>query len=180
MSIPEHYRKFYATYLRFSIVMMLVALIVGILFQESSKKAPISAALPAGAHLESVISLALVHGHTFIIGALIPLAVTWMLYLGLKLGYQPLSEKSLRWGSALYLPGSVVAILLMLYKGYHYLIGVRMGQTDLQALNASFFFGSHALRAAAYGLTHTAMSVGLGILVISFWKSMGKTQSNPS
>jgi hypothetical protein len=177
MSIPEHYRKFYGLYLRFSIVMIIVALLMGILFQESSKKAPFSEALPAGPHLESIFSLALVHGHTFIIGALIPLAITWMLYLGLTLGFQPLSEKSLKWGSRLYLPGAVMAIVLMLYKGYHYLMGVRFGQTDFEALSKSFFFGSHALRASAYGLTHTAMAVGLSILVISFWKSMGKAKA---
>ena len=177
MSLPDSYRSFYRIFLRFSIVMMIVALLMGILFQESSKKAPISETLPAGPHLESLFSLALVHGHTFIIGALIPLAITWMLYLGLKLGYQPLSEKSLRWGAGLYLPGSVMAVVLMLYKGYHYLLGVRGGQLDFAALNASFFFGSHALRAATYGLTHTAMAAGLFILLISFWKSMGKAKA---
>lgn len=174
MTIPEHYRPFYRLYLRFSVVMMIAALLMGILFQESSKKAPITEALPAGPHLESIFSLALVHGHTFIIGALVPLAVTWMLYLGLQLGYRPLSEKSLNWGSRLYLPGAVMAVVLMLYKGYHYLLGVRSGQLDFEVLNQTFFFGSHALRAATYGLTHTAMAVGLFILILSFWKSMNQ------
>lgn len=174
MTIPDYYRPVYRLYLRFSIVMMIAALLMGILFQESSKKAPISGALPPGPHLESIFSLALVHGHTFIIGALVPLAITWMLYLGLQLGYNPLSEKSLRWGSRLYLPGAVMAVVLMLYKGYHYLLGVRAGELDFQVLNETFFFGSHALRAASYGLTHTAMAAGLFILIISFWRSMGK------
>lgn len=177
MNIPEHYRSFFRLFLRYSIIMMIVALLMGILFQESSKKAPISELLPAGPHLESILTLALVHGHTFIIGALIPLAITWMLYLGLQLGFQPLSEKSLRWGGGLYLPGSVMAVVLMLYKGYHYLLGVRSGQLDFQVLSETFFFGSHALRAAAYGLTHTAMAVGLVILVVSFWKRMGKSKA---
>lgn len=177
MSLSDSYRSFFRLFLRFSIVMMIVALLMGILFQESSKKAPVSEMLPAGPHLESIFSLSLVHGHTFIIGALIPLAITWMLYLGLKLGYQPVSDKSLRWGGGLYLPGAVMAVVLMLYKGYHYLLGVRSGQLDFAVLDASFFFGSHALRAATYGLTHTAMAVGLFILVISFWKSMGKIKT---
>lgn len=174
MNTPDYYAKFYRIYLRFSMVMMIVALLMGILFQESSKKAPITELLPAGAHLESIISLALVHGHTFLIGVLIPLAITWMLYLIQSLGGRPVSEKALRIGTSLYLPGSVLAILLMLYKGYHFLLGVRSGQLDFNVLNQTFFMGSHALRAAAYGLTHTAMAVGLGIIVFSLWGSLGK------
>jgi hypothetical protein len=176
MNVPAHYRKFYHCYIKFSITMMIVALLMGIMFQESAKKAPISAALPAGAHLEAVINLALVHGHVFLIGALIPLALTWMLHLAFTLGHQPVSEKSLKIGSMLYLPGSVLAVILMLYKGYHYIIGVRLGQTNLEALNDSFFFGSHVLRAIAYGTTHTAMAIGLAIIVIGIWKSL-KTEA---
>jgi hypothetical protein len=177
MEIPSHYRPIYRTYIRFSLVMMVLALLLGIAFQESAKKAPISAALPAGAHLEATINLALVHGHAFLIGVLIPLAVTWISYLGLSLGFAPLGEKSLKWTTRLYLPGSAFAILLMLYKGYHLLLGVRSGVTDLSQLDSSMFLGSHALRAAAYGLTHTAMALGLFIFVISFWKTMNTAKN---
>lgn len=177
MEIPSHYRPIYRTYIRFALVMMVIALLLGIAFQESAKKAPISAALPAGIHLESTINLALVHGHAFLIGVLIPLAVTWISYLGLSLGFAPLSEKSLNWATRLYLPGSAVAVLLMLYKGYHILLGVRRGDIDLSHLDSTLFLGSHALRAAAYGLTHTAMALGLFIFVFSFWKTMGKSSN---
>lgn len=177
MEIPSHYKPIYRAYLRFSLAMMVVAMLLGIAFQESAKKAPISAVLPAGAHLESTINLALVHGHAFLIGVLIPLAITWILYLGLSLGFAPLSEKALKLATRLYLPASAVAVLLMLYKGYHILLGVRSGITDLSQLDSTLFMGSHALRAAAYGLTHTAMAAGLFIFVFSFWKSMGKTSS---
>lgn len=176
MNIPDYYRKIYSVYLRFSIVMTLAALLMGITFQESSKKAPFSSVLPPGPHLESIINLALVHGHTFLIGVLIPLAITWMLYLGLILGFRPVSAKKLWIGTSLYLPSSVLAIGLMLYKGYHFLLGVRGGETDFTVLNQSYFWGNHALRAASYGLIHTAMAVGLGLIVISFWQSMSKTQ----
>jgi len=177
MEIPSHYRPIYRTYIRFSLVMMVLALLLGIAFQESAKKAPISAALPAGVHLEATINLALVHGHAFLIGVLIPLAVTWISYLGLSLGFAPLTEKSLKWTTRLYLPGSALAILLMLYKGYHLLLGVRSGVTDLSQLDSSMFLGSHALRAAAYGLTHTSMALGLFIFVISFWKTMNNAKN---
>jgi len=52
MEIPVYYQAVYRVYLRFSLVMMVVAMLLGIAFQESAKKAPISAALPPGLHLE--------------------------------------------------------------------------------------------------------------------------------
>jgi hypothetical protein len=150
---------------------------MGILFQESAKKTPFSESLPPGVHLETVINLALVHGHAFLIGVLIPLAVVWMLYLGQALGYRPVSPKTLRICTNHYLPAAACAILLMLYKGYHYQLGVRGGQMDFAVLDQTYFFGNHILRAATYGIVHTVMAVGLGWLVISFWKTIGKTET---
>ena len=66
-------------------------------------------------HLEAIFDLALVHGHIFLIGALIPLAVTWLLMLALLMGALPFLPSA--WGAALYGPGAIAAVLLMIYKG---------------------------------------------------------------
>ena len=177
MNLPEPYRRFYRTHLRFTLIMLLFGLLVGIAFQESAKKLPISETVPAGMHLESILSLALVHGHAILIGVLLPLAAIWALHIGLILGTAPLSARSLKWTTALYIPGSVVSVLLMLWKGYHFVLGVRGGTLDLGALNHSFLFGSHALRAALYGASHTAMALGLGILGVCLWRSLNAESS---
>lgn len=172
--VPAHYRKFYLIFMRFAIVMMIFGLLMGITFQESAKKAPVSGMLPPGMHLEAVIDLALTHGHIFLIGALIPLALTWLLSLALSLGFDPISERNLKIGTRLYIPGAVVAVLLMIYKGYHYVLGVRSGQFNFERLHDTFFFGSHIARGVAYGLAHTAMAVGLGFIVVSVWRTLKK------
>lgn len=172
--VPAYYRKFYIVFIRFSVIMMILGLLIGITFQESAKKAPISALLPPGVHLEAVLELALTHGHIFIIGALVPLALTWMLWLTLSLGFQPVPERNLRLGTMFYLPGASGAVLLMLYKGYHYLLGVRGGELDFKTLHDTFFFGNLALRAAAYGLSHSALAIGLIMITVGIWKSLGK------
>ncbi|MBS1765782.1 MAG: DUF2871 family protein [Acidobacteria bacterium] len=172
MNIPDHYRALYRTWLRFAIVMMLFGLLVGLSFEESAKHAPVSAALPAGAHLEAILPLALVHGHAFLLGAVMPLVLVFMLHLGLTLGFRPVGAKALKAATWLYLPGAALSVGLLLYKGYHWVLGVRFGHTDFAAWNAAFFGGNEALRAAVYGIAHTAMSVGLAILVIAFWRSM--------
>lgn len=177
MNLPEPYRRFYRTHLRYALIMLLFGLLAGIAFQESTRKLPISSTVPAGMHLESILALALVHGHAILIGVVLPLAATWALHIGLILGAAPLSSRSLKWVTRLYIPGSVVSVLLMLWKGYHFVLGVRGGTLDLGALNRSFLFGNHALRAAVYGASHTAMAVGLGILVVALWSSLSREAS---
>ena len=172
MSLPESYRHFLRIHLRFALVMIAVALLTGISFQESAKKVHITASVPVGAHLEYVLGLALVHGHTFLLGVLIPLALTWILQLGLTLGCPPLSPFALRTTMALYLPGAVAVVVLMLMKSYHFVLGVRHGVTDFNLLNQSFIGSAPALRAAVYGLSHAAMGAGLAIFAVSFWRSM--------
>jgi hypothetical protein len=177
MNLPEPYRRFYRTHLRYALIMLLFGLLLGIAFQESTRKMPITAALPAGMHLESILPLALVHGHTFLIGVLLPLAAIWSLHIGLVLGEAPLSAWSLKWATRLYIPGSAVSILLMLLKGYHLVLGVRHGILDLGLLNHTFLFGNHGLRAALYGASHGAMALGLGVLGVGLWRSLSKEGS---
>ncbi|HZU52951.1 MAG TPA: hypothetical protein VFF77_03590 [Holophagaceae bacterium] len=173
MNIPDHYRALYRTWLRFAIVMMIFGLLIGLSFEESAKRAPVSDLLPAGKHLEAILPLALVHGHAFLLGAVLPMMMVFMLHLGLTLGFRPLGAKTLKTATWLYLPGSALSVALLLYKGYHWILGVRFGHTDFAAWNGAFFAGNHALRAASYGIAHTAMSVGMAVLVIAFWRSMG-------
>ncbi len=178
MQIPNHYQTLYIRFIRFACGMTIFALLSGILFQESTRKIPFSVTYPPGIHWEAVYHLAFVHGHIFLIGVLIPLAVIGMLHFGLLLGGKIISIKSLQWGSWLYLPNALLAILLMLYKGYHYVISIRMGQLDFVKIDHSFFCGCHLLRQIVYGLSHTLMSVGLGILVVGIWKSLSGLKTN--
>ena len=177
MILPDHYKRFFRVHLRFALIMIGVALVTGILFQESGKKVHLSEAVPVGAHLEYVLGLALVHGHTFLIGVLLPLALTWMLQLGLTLGFPPVAPLPLKAATNLFLPCAVVVVLLMLLKGYHFVLGVRHGIVDFNLLNQSFLGSHHAFRAAAYGLSHTLMAAGLGIFAVSLWRSMGTKAS---
>ncbi len=177
-SLPPHYRKLFASFIRLACWMIFFGLVAGILFQESSRKTPYEKFAP-GLHWEAVYHLALLHGHVFLIGVVIPLVVLLLLYFALLLGSQPLSEKSVRWGKLLYHSGAGLTVVLMLYKGYHYLISVRMGQLDFAAIDHGFFGGQHVLRAIVYGLGHTAMAVGLGVFAWGILKSLPKGQPAP-
>jgi hypothetical protein len=168
---PQHYASATRTLLRYASAMTVVALLAGVLFQESSKKLDYAAAAP-GLRLEAVLSLALVHGHVFVTGVLIPIAMAGALYLGLKAGGAALSPRSVRWLTRGYLPFVAVTMLLMLYKGYHVLLSVRHGARDLDLVDASYFGGLAWLRHGVYGAAHIGMAVALGVFVVALWRSL--------
>jgi hypothetical protein len=171
MEIPSHYKKMYGSFIRLACIMSLFALITGILFQESTRKIPYEKLAP-GLHWEAVSNLALLHGHTFLIGVLIPLAVLGMMHFSLHLKGNPISEKTVKWGALLYHIGAGLTVLLLLYKGYHYVLSVRMGQLDFAAIDHSYFGGMTLLRQIVYGLSHTSLAVGLGMLSVGILRSL--------
>jgi len=176
LDTPPHYRAATRTLLRYSVAMTIVALLSGVLFQESSKKLDYAEAGP-GLRLEAVLSLALVHGHMFVTGVLIPLAMAGALYLGLKAGGAVLSPWPLKWLTRGYLPLVGVTMGLMLYKGYHVLLAVRRGARDLDLVDAGYFGGVAWLRHGTYGAAHIGMAVSLGVFVVAVWRSLRRTAS---
>lgn len=174
---PPHYREAVRTLLRFGVAMTIVALLAGVLFQESSKRLDYSEAGP-GLRLEAVLSLALVHGHVFVTGVLIPIAMAGALFLGLKAGGRELSARPLKWLTRGYLPCVTVTMLLMLYKGYHVLLSVRHGARDLDQVDATYFGGLTGLRHGVYAVSHIGMAVSLGVFVVALWRSLRRPNSD--
>ncbi len=171
---PTHYRRTVRVYLRFAMVCLIVGLLSGVAFQESSKKFN-AAAVGDLSYWDANLRLALVHGHIFFIGVLLPVAMLGMLHLARSYGGAEIGPKALRWTSRLYLPCAAVTVALMLYKGYHVLLSARFGVTELGAIDAAYFGGLTALRHTVYGLAHTGMAVGLGIFVWSLWRNLRRT-----
>lgn len=172
-ALPATYRAAVRTLLRYAIVMVVIGLLTGLSFQESAKKLPFSAA-GAGLHLEAVIGLALVHGHVFTVGVLMPLAMAGALLMARRAGGREVSGRSLNWLLRGYLPAAAVTVMLQLVKGYHFLLAVRGGQTDLAVIDHAFLGGNVALRYAVYGVSHTALGVCLGVFVVALWRSLGR------
>ena len=165
------YRDVIRTVLRYAVVMAIIALLVGISFQESAKKLPFSEA-PAGVRLEAVIHLALVHGHVFVMAVLMPLALAGALVLARLIGGRELSRRGLRWLTWGYLPFAAASLILQLYKGYHVLLMARAGERDFAVIDAAFMGGSHVLRYGIYALAHAGMGITLGVFLVLLWLSL--------
>lgn len=168
---PAHYASTTRTLLRYAVVMLFVGLLAGAAFQESAKKLGYDA-IPAGAHLEAVIALALVHGHALTIGVVLPIVLASALFLARKCGGAELSRGSLAWLTRVYLPCATVAVALLLYKGYHVLLSVRHGERDFAKIDADFFGGAIGLRHAVYTLSHVGFALALGVFGVALWRSL--------
>ena len=174
-ALPDHYRSALRTLVRFAAAAAIFGLLCGVLFQESAKKLD-HAEAPMGLHLEAVLSLALVHGHVLVSATLVPLAMAGALLLARRAGGAELSPRSVAWLTRGYLPFVALAVALMLYKGYHVLLSVRFGETDLDAIDAAYFGGVTALRHAVYGVVHVGMAFGLGVFAVALWRSLARAR----
>ncbi len=169
--LPAGTRRAALTLLRYAIVMAFAGLLTGISFQESARKLPFAAA-GAGLHVEAVLNLALVHGHVFTFGVLLPLALAGALLMARRLGCRELGPHALQaltWG---FLPGAAATAALQLVKGYHVLLAVRRGATDLAAVDHAFLGGSAVLRFLLYGGAHALLGAGLAVFLVALWRSL--------
>lgn len=170
-ALSTGYRAALRMLLRFAIAMAVVGLLTGISFQESARKLPFSAA-GAGLRLESVINLALVHGHVFTMGVLMPLALAGALLMARRIGGRDVGPRALRWLLWGYLPAAAATSVLQLVKGYHFLLAVRHGATDLALVDAAFLGGHGVARYVVYGAVHGALGLCLVVFLVALWRSL--------
>jgi hypothetical protein len=171
VEVPNHYRSFYAFFMRFALVMLVVGGFAGVLFQEMTGRITF-ADVPPGVHLETNYRLALVHGHSFLIGAVMPVAWIAILHFALVLGARPVGARGLKWVMWTYVPGTVSVLALLLYKGVHYVAAVKGGERDFDRIHRGIFGGLRLLRGLAYGLSHTVATLGLVIFAVVVWRSL--------
>lgn len=171
MTITE--RTTVRSLIRFAVVMAIIGLLIGISYQESAKKLPFSE-IPSGQHLEAVIHLALVHGHVFTLGVLLPLAMAGALVLARKTGGAEIPAWAQRTLTRGYLPFAAVSLALQLYKGYHFLLKARAGERDFAMMDDAFMGGNHALRYGIYAVVHSGLGISLGVFLVALWRSLGR------
>jgi len=157
----------------YAAVMAVTALAIGVLYREVSK------AYLAGVPLSDAITasyyLSVAHGHTFMVGVLIPAALATLTYVAVKLGGE-LSLKSARRAFTVYAAGSLMALALLIYKGLGVVVAYGSNPAaGLDAADNTLFLGSHALRESLYGTAHLLLGIGLAwyaaLLIKAFRKA---------
>ena len=92
--LPDHYRAAVRSLLRFALVMTILGLLSGVLFQESAKKLDLETLSP-GLYVAAGRRLALVHGHVLVSAVLLPIAMAAALVLARSVGGRELSSRPL-------------------------------------------------------------------------------------
>ena len=174
LELPPHYRALYRLFLRFAVVMLVFGGLAGVLFQELTSSVTYAQLAP-GVRLEAFYHLALLHGHGFLIGTVMPLCWIVALNTALRLGAPPASAGALRWIIWTYLPGAISILGLITYKGLHYVQCIKGGETDFAAIHAGILGGNRLLRGIVYGLSHTVATVGLIIFAVVIWRGLNRS-----
>jgi len=171
-SLPDYYRAISRRVLVFSVWMMFLGLIAGILYAESGKKLALSGTFSPDLVFQGNYYLTLIHGHTFQLGTFIPVTVLGIIWLCLLVFGKSLTPKSLAWGFGLYCPSAFISIALLIYKAYFTQLSVRAGQTDLALIDHALYGGNHLVRTLAYAIPHTAFGIGLLILGLGLLRAL--------
>lgn len=171
------YRRFFRAILRFALVMLVVGGVTGVAYQELTKSLSYEILEP-GLRIEGLQRLAILHGHSFLIGTVMPMVWLLMLYLALKLGAPPVSARGLAWVYWTYVPSAVSVVALILYKGIHFVLEIRAGNRDFDAINQGIFGGSKLVRGLAYGGSHTLATVALLIFSVCMWRSLSRSSES--
>ncbi len=153
--------KLFRGIITYSLAMMIAGLVIGVLYREFTKI--YTAGLPLEKQLLVSYYLSLGHGHVFMVGVLIPLALLVSTYVLTERGYLDRDRlNSLEKPFIIFVAGSLMMVGLLVYKGlgmvYFYAQNPGAG---LSAADEKLFLGSKALRESLYGVAHLAMGVGL-------------------
>jgi len=155
-SYPPLAKKLFATQIRFAGAMSIVALLMGLVYREVSR--PFFANLSLDQQALYGHNMSLVHGHTFLLGAVIPLALAVFTLLVLpNLTDKRLKNFQIRFKAYMIAVGA--ALLLMAYKGLAFIFAA--GQ-PLAGIDTGLFFGSPLLRGILFGLSHVTIFWAVG------------------
>ncbi len=151
--------------IRYATVMGVLALLMGLVYREFAR--PFFGGLGLEEQWRYGHFMSLVHGHTFLLGVVIPavLALLTMLVLA-QLTEKDRQAMTLRF--KVYVAASAVALLLMVYKGLAFIVGA--GQ-PLDALDAALFGGSRWLRGILFGGSHIALFWAVGEYTARFFRA---------
>jgi hypothetical protein len=142
--------------IRYSSLMLILSLIMGLIYREFSR--PFFEGLPLVDQLHYGHAMSIAHGHTFLLGAAIPLGMALMTFLL----HAELSEAAtltrLRRLFIAYIVSASANVALIVYQGLSFIAGA--GQ-PLDAIDAGLFFGSVMVRSSLYAIFHITFAVAV-------------------
>lgn len=164
-------RRILKAQIRYAAAMTIIAFVMGLFYREFSR--PFFRGVLLEEQLRYGHFMELLHGHTFLLGAAIPLVMAVLTYLtAAQLTEKDLTAMHVRFKA--YIGASAVALVLMLYKGIAFVVGV--GQ-PIDAIDAGLFFGSRLLRGLLFGSAHITLFWAAGEYLFRFFRASREPQA---
>lgn len=164
-------RRILRDQIRYAAAMTIISLLMGLFYREFSR--PFFRGTLLEEQLRYGHFMELLHGHTFLLGAAIPLLMAVLTYMTVaQLTEKDFTAMHVRFKA--YIGASAVALALMLYKGIAFVVGV--GQ-PLDAIDASLFFSSRLLRGLLFGGAHITLFWAVGEYLFRFFRASRKPQA---
>ncbi len=161
-------RKLYKLIITYIMIMLIVALVIGVVYREVSK------AYLSDKEFEQQIMysyfLSLCHGHTFMVGVLIPTAILVVVYVIESKNLGIINYSSLGKAFVLYIVSGIGIVLLLLYKG----VSITTSDASLTQAYNSLYGGNLALRESMYGLIHLLLGISIVWIVVIILRSLGE------
>lgn len=186
--LPEQYVVTIRRLVRFAMISLSIGLLLGvystqmnrvlrygdvprkITAEERARGATHEVQLPPGLMWEAGIDLRLSHGHVILIGAVVPLCIAAALGLIHHMGAPPIGAGTLSAFFWLYFVGGIAAMALIIYKGMCLFAAVRAEEFDLAKVHETMF-GGKLVKGLAYGISHTVLAAGVGVIAVALWKA---------
>ncbi len=140
--------------IRYSCVMLILSLIMGLVYREFSR--PFFKGLTLAAQLEYGHAMSIAHGHTFLLGTAIPLGMAFMAYILKSYLDQTATLTRLRRLFSVYIISASANVALIVYRGLSFIAGAGK---PLDTIDANLFFGSVMIRSSLYSIVHITYAV---------------------
>jgi len=165
--------------LQFASIMLIVGMLMGLITREIERLDPYNT-VPAGLNIETRLDLSIMHGHTLIMGSILPCCVAVMIVISKFIGVPDIRYRSLKISIGMYIGGTIGALILLFYKGIHLAVlvhdMVNDGTVNFADVDSKLFGGSLGFRSTIYAIVHIIMGAGLMMFAASLLIVLGKVK----
>lgn len=170
--------KLIISIIKFSLLMIVVAIIAGVVFEETTKFLH-SGTIEFGTIRDVKFDISLLHGMTIVIGSLIPLALAFVTYFLRETFSEQYTIHGMFKSFNIYRIGAILSLTLFAYKGLAIVYLFKADPSiDLNIINQSLFWGNKTIRVLIYASTHTLMAVGLFWYLLILNKQLSKMRQS--
>ncbi len=146
---------------RFALIMVIVGLVLGVYGREITRPLEKVMALDQRVWVQNWIMMT--HGHALFHGAVIPMMLVVATYIFREdIEKNEKTYPTLKKAFIVYMVGSVLMLILSVYKGTAYVLSIASNPTfTLEMVDEALFGGSIMLRSILFTLVHPVYATGL-------------------